>query len=108
VDIARSELCFKSPSGRIVQADSENSFDSVILSLFTSFDSDAIATRVKIEPSAENGLEKTSYVMTDKIITVEKTLLGKRIGSLTAHEMSLIAGKLAKVLEIHKNDIEED
>jgi mRNA interferase MazF len=92
----------------IVQADSENSFESVILCLFTSFDSDLVAARVKIEPSAENGLEQTSYVMTDKIVTVEKTLLGKRIGSLTRHEMSLVSGKLAKVLEIHKSDIEEN
>jgi hypothetical protein len=45
---------------------------------------------------------------TDKIVTVEKTLLGNRIGSLTGHEMSLVSGKLAKVLEIHKSDIEED
>jgi mRNA-degrading endonuclease toxin of MazEF toxin-antitoxin module len=45
--------------------------------------------------------------MTDKIITVEKTMLGRHIGNLTNNEMQLIAGKLAKVLDIHKNDIEE-
>jgi mRNA interferase MazF len=91
----------------IVQADSENTFDSVILCLFTSFTSDTISTRVKIEPTAENGLEKTSYVMTEKIVTVDKTMLDKCIGKLTDKEMHLIAGKLAKVLEISKNDIEE-
>jgi mRNA interferase MazF len=91
----------------IVQADSENTFDSVILCLFTSFTSDTIPTRVRIEPTAENGLEKTSYVMTEKIVTVDKTMLDKRIGKLTDKEMHIIAGKLAKVLEISKNDIEE-
>jgi len=45
--------------------------------------------------------------MTEKIITVEKTMLGKRIGNLTSDELHLIAGKLAKILEIHKHDIEE-
>jgi mRNA interferase MazF len=60
-----------------------------------------------IEPSADNGMQKTSYVMTDKIVTVEKTMLGERIGSLSDSEMRMVAGKLAKVLEIHKNDIEE-
>jgi mRNA-degrading endonuclease toxin of MazEF toxin-antitoxin module len=45
--------------------------------------------------------------MTEKIVTVEKTMLGKRIGKLTAQEMHIIAGKLAKLLEISKNDIEE-
>jgi mRNA interferase MazF len=91
----------------IVQASLENNFDSVILCLFTTFESANISTRVKIEPTSENGLEKTSYVMTEKIITVEKTLLGKHIGNLADNEMHSIAGKLAKVLEIHKNDIEE-
>jgi len=91
----------------IVQANSESNFDSVIVCLFTTFDSENIITRIKIEPTAENGLEKISYVMTEKIITVEKTMLGKYIGNLTNDEMHLIAGKLARILDIHKSDIEE-
>ena len=91
----------------IVQADIEGNFDSIILCLFTTYVSDDISTRIKIEPNTENGLEKTSYVMTDKIITVDKALLGNRIGSLSNNEMHQISGKLAKILNIHKNDIEE-
>jgi len=91
----------------IVQANSESSFDSVILCLFTTLDSESISTRIKIEPTTENGLEKISYVMTEKIVTVEKTMLGRYIGKLTNDEMHYIAGKLAKILDIHKNDIEE-
>ena len=89
----------------IVQND-ENSFESIILCLLTAFDSENIPTRIKIAPTDENGLEKISYVMTEKIVTVEKTMLGKRIGNLTGNEMCCIAGKLAKLLKIHKNDIE--
>ena len=91
----------------IVQANDTNNFDSVILCLFTTFESGNIPTRVKIEPNSDNGLQKISYVMTEKIITVDKKLLGKQIGILSNNEMSQIAGKLAKILEIHKNDIEE-
>ena len=91
----------------IVQADAENNFDSVILCLFTSFESENMLTRVKIEPTAGNGLEKISYVMTEKIITVEKTLLGRHIGNLTSEEMHRISGNLAKLLDIQKNDITE-
>ena len=90
----------------IVQSD-ENPFDSIILCLLTSFDSENILTRVKITPNSENGLEKISYVMTEKLVAVEKTMLGKRIGNLSSKEMSCIAGKLAKLLEIHKNDLED-
>ena len=91
----------------IVQADIEEQFDSIILCLFTTYESGNVSTRVKIEPSARNGLEKISYVMSEKIITVEKNMLGRHIGNLSDQEMHLISGKLAKVLEIHKSDIEE-
>ena len=91
----------------IVQSDIEDKFDSIILCLFTTHESGNMSTRVKIEPSTENGLEKTSYVMSEKIITVEKDMLGERIGSLSTTEMHLISGKLAKVLKIRKSDIEE-
>ena len=91
----------------IVQANLEINFDSVILCLLTTFKSENVSTRVKIEPTAENGLEDVSFVMTEKIVTVEKTMLGIHIGGLTNSEMCLIAGKLAKVLDIHKNDISE-
>lgn len=55
-----------------IQSDKHDSFDSVILCLFTSYESGDISTRVRIEPSSENGLQKVSYVMTDKIVTVDE------------------------------------
>ena len=66
----------------VIQSDKHDSFDSVILCLFTSYESGDISTRVRIEPSSENGLQKVSYVMTDKIVTVDKSRLGKRVGVL--------------------------
>jgi len=91
----------------IVQADIADNFESIILCLFTTYNSENISTRLKIEPSIKNGLEKISYVMTEKIITVEKAMLGKCIGCLSEDEMHKIAGKLAKILHIQRNDIEE-
>ena len=52
----------------VIQSDKHDSFDSVILCLFTSYESGDISTRVRIEPSSENGLQKVSYVITDKIV----------------------------------------
>lgn len=54
----------------IVQGQLGNRFDSVILCLFTTYDSCDISTRVRIEPEPSNGLRATSFVMTDKIVTV--------------------------------------
>ena len=56
----------------IVQSDDINRFDSIILCLFTTFDSNQIPTRVHIPANSNNGLRKDSYVMTEKIITVNK------------------------------------
>jgi mRNA interferase MazF len=55
------------------------------------FESENISTRVKVKPSFENGLKKTSYVMTEKIVTVEKSLLGKLVGCLSSKTMRLTA-----------------
>jgi mRNA interferase MazF len=66
----------------IVQSEPGITFNSVILCLFTTFDSSAISTRVRIEPSDDNGLKKTSYVMTEKLLTVDTNELGVKIGEL--------------------------
>ena len=82
----------------IVQSDKCDSFDSVILCLFTTYDSEDIETRVKIKASVENGLLKDSYVMTDKIVTVGKDMLGDRIGMLSKEDMKSVSGQLRIIL----------
>ncbi len=84
----------------IIQSDRHNSFGSVILCLFTSFDSGEVGTRVYIEPSVENGLQKPSYVMTDKIVTVDKSILGKCIGRLSDENMSSVSEQLKIILDL--------
>ncbi|MDR2582246.1 MAG: type II toxin-antitoxin system PemK/MazF family toxin [Fibromonadaceae bacterium] len=86
----------------IIQAELEHSFDSVVICLFTSYESNHISTRVKIEPSVTNGLNKISFVMTEKLVTVDKKLLGEKIGNLTTQQMIEISRQLAKILEIKK------
>lgn len=81
----------------IVQQDVE-SFGSIVTCLLTSFDSTDIPTRVKIAPSESNGLKVTSYVMTDKIVTVDKARLGVKIGKLDDATMREISTALAAVL----------
>ena len=43
--------------------------------------------RLLIEPTLENGLQLTSQIMIDKVTTVQRAKLGKRIGRLTDAEM---------------------
>ena len=82
----------------VIQSDKHDSFDSVILCLFTSYESGDISTRVRIEPSSENGLQKVSYVMTDKIVTVDKSMLGKRVGVLSDDDMLAVSEQLRAIL----------
>ena len=84
----------------IIQSDKHNAFDSVILCLFTTYDSKDIKTRVFVEASVENGLQKDSYVMTDKIVTVDKSMLGEMIGRLSDKDMTSISRQLKIILDL--------
>jgi mRNA interferase MazF len=66
----------------IVQDDRFEATDSITICAFTSDPTDAPLFRVSIEPSAANGLRTTSRLMVDKITTVPKARLGRRVGRL--------------------------
>jgi mRNA interferase MazF len=96
----------KSRPSVIIQELTDHIFDSIVLCLMTTYDSELIKNRVKIEPTKGNGLKKTTFVMTEKIVTVNKELLGEYVGTLTEKQMHEISKQLAKILEIHKEDID--
>jgi len=89
----------------IVQANLADASDSVILTLFTTFDSPAASSRVAVEPSEANGLRHTSFVMVEKLLTVRRSELGTRVGTLTDDQMHDISRKLAHVLGITTADL---
>jgi mRNA interferase MazF len=71
----------------ILQSDQFVTQRSITICPFTTDPSDAPLVRIAIEPSASNGLREPSRVMVDKIMTVARTKLGKRIGRLRDDEM---------------------
>ncbi len=77
-----------------------NKYDSVILCLLTSFDSSELENRVPVEPTSKNGLKSLSYVMTDKIVTVNKNVIDKRVGKLENKTMKEVLSKIAQFLGI--------
>lgn len=81
----------------VVQRNLER-FDSVVTCLLTSFDSTDIPTRVRVEPDAQNGLNAVSWVMTDKIVTVNKSKLGMRVGRLDKAAMRAVEVGLSDIL----------
>ncbi len=66
----------------IVQEDRFDQTSSITLCAFTTDPTDAPLLRMLIEPTDRNGLKSASRLMIDKITTVPKARLGKRIGKL--------------------------
>jgi mRNA interferase MazF len=88
----------------IVQGNLDD-LDSVILCLLTSFERTASASRVRVDPDGANGLNKVSYVMADKLLTVRKGRLGDKVGELTDKQMHEVSRALASVLQITYADL---
>jgi mRNA interferase MazF len=66
----------------IVQDDRFDATQSVTICSFTSDPTDAPLLRLLIEPNDRNGLREPSRLMVDKVTTVQRIKLGKRVGSL--------------------------
>ena len=71
----------------ILQSDQFVTPHSITICPFTTDPSDAPLLRIAIEPSANNGLRETSRIMADKIASVARGKLGRRIGHLRDDEM---------------------
>jgi mRNA interferase MazF len=66
----------------IVQEDRFAATGSITLCVFTTDPTDAPLLRMLVEPSDRNGLKSESRLMIDKVTTVPKARLGKRLGKL--------------------------
>ncbi len=65
----------------IVQADAF-ALTSVTIAPVTSELQDAPLLRIGLEPTADNGLVKSSQIMVDKLMTVTRSKIAQRVGSL--------------------------
>jgi mRNA interferase MazF len=66
----------------IVQDDRFDATQSVTICAFTTDPTDAPLIRLAVEPNERNGLRQPCRLMVDKITTVARGKLGKRIGYL--------------------------
>ena len=71
----------------VVQDDAFAGTASITLCPFTTHMVDAPLIRLPVEPTRQNGLNVASHVMVDKITTVAKSKLQKRIGRLAEQDM---------------------
>jgi mRNA interferase MazF len=66
----------------IIQEDRFDGTSSITLCAFTTDPTDAPLIRLLIAPSEQNGIRTACRLMIDKVTTVPKTRLGKRLGQL--------------------------
>jgi mRNA interferase MazF len=72
--------------------------ESVIVCLMTGAASNTDLVRLPVQPSPENGLNQTSYVMVEKIMTLPSHTIAKQVGRVDAQTMVPIDRTLAFVL----------
>ena len=66
----------------VVQDDRFDATESVTICAFTADPTEAPLFRLRVEPSAANGLHEESSLMVDKITTVHRSRLAKRVGQV--------------------------
>jgi mRNA interferase MazF len=71
----------------IVQDDSFEGVDSLLVCPFTSDATEAPLFRLPVEPNPGNGLRAACRLMVDKITAVPKSKIGRRIGSLDVEDI---------------------
>lgn len=84
----------------IVQSDPFSELATVTILLVTSTLIDAPLIRITVHPDAENGLQKPSQVMVDKIMTIKREKVGETIGRIDADAMVEVERRLAVFIGI--------
>lgn len=84
----------------VVQSDylTDAGLGSLIVCLISGHLEEAPAFRLSVEPTPGNGLRKPSQIMIDKVATVRRSRIGKRIGRLDDESTLRLNRSLAFVM----------
>jgi mRNA interferase MazF len=88
----------KSRPALVIQSDRFATTAAVTVLLLSGTIVDAPLIRLTVEPSAENGLRKTSQIMVDKAMSVMRHRLGQPFGMLESEVMVAVNRSLALFL----------
>ena len=83
----------------IIQALAFDDFDSLTVIPMTTIEVNS-DFRIRIEPSQENNLSNTGFVMIDKLTTIKKSGLGEYIGHIEDRYIDEIENALLKFIGI--------
>ena len=71
----------------VIQDDRFDATESVTICAFTTDPTEAPLFRLQVDPGAANGLREESSLMVDKITTVHRSRLAKRVGLLEDEDL---------------------
>lgn len=102
----RGDIILTAPAGDygkarpvvVVQSDALAQADSVLVSLMTGIILDAPIYRVTVEPTRNNGLQKTFQIMVEKILAVPRRKCSDPVGRLTTDQIAALDHKLSVVI----------
>ncbi|YCI05533.1 type II toxin-antitoxin system PemK/MazF family toxin [Ensifer sp. D2-11] len=86
------------PRPAIIIQNDEIPFDSVVVVPTTTTWVDAPWFRIEIDPTEANGLTERCYAMSDKIVTIPKANLGKKLGALDEIPIKLLESAVLEVI----------
>lgn len=84
----------------VIQDDRFDATDSVTVCPFTTTGLDAPLVRVRVDPTAANGLQQPSQIMIDKITTTRRAKVQDRLGVLSQAEMVRVERSLLVFLGV--------
>ena len=84
----------------ILQDDRFDATDSITVCPFTTDMTEADVMRLPIEANDTNGLRAPCRLMVDKIVTVPKDKLGRRIGRLEATDLARVGRAVVVLLGV--------
>ena len=88
----------------VLQADVFGDLNSVTICPITTNPREAPLFRIAVHPTPENGLERASMIMADRITTVRRERLAEQIGVLDAPAMMRLAEAIAAFLELREQE----
>lgn len=86
----------------IIQDETFETSESITICGLTSDLAPSKLLRIRVAPTTENGLLVDSSIMVDKVTTIPRTKLGRRIGALSEAEMSTLNQAIVVFLGLTK------
>ncbi len=82
----------------VIQSDTLNMADSVLVALLTTTLNDAPFYRLAVEPTQTNGLKAASQIMVDKILAYPRAKCGPVIGRLSPQDILTLNNMLSVMI----------